>query len=135
MEKIIEECGTNAGKLWQALNSYGPLAESRLKSITKLQEDDFFAAVGWLARENKICKDGAMYKLGETNLTNKIGGNAGKLWETLHTWGAIDVLSIAKLTRIEEVDAYSALGWLAREDKIQASKGKSKEQPIKFRLK
>ncbi len=135
MKKIIEECGKNAGKLWQALNSYGPLTEAKLLSITKLREDDFFAAVGWLARENKICKNNMMYLLDETNLTNEIGRNAGKIWQVLTTVGEVDVPHLTELTKLEVRDAYSALGWLARENKIQEKKGKMTEPRIKIELK
>lgn len=126
MKSIIEECGQNAGKIWEALDEYGPLIEPKLMKYTRLTQSGFYAAVGWLARKNKICKDGAVYELGETNLAGKIGGDAGKLWKTLETWGEVDISSIAKLTRIEEKDAYWALGWLAREDKLMAKKGKTK---------
>jgi len=126
MRSIIEECGQNAGKIWEVLDEHGPLIEPNLIRYTRLAQSGIDAAVGWLARENKICKDGTVYKLGETNLAAKIGGDAGKLWKALETWGEVDISSIAKLTRIEEKDAYRALGWLAREDKLMAKKGKSK---------
>ena len=126
MTSIIEECGQNAGKIWEALDEYGPLTEPKLMKYTRLPQSGLYAAVGWLAKENKICKDGAVYELGETNLADKIGGDAGKLWKVLETWGEIDILSIVKLARIEERDTYGALGWLAREDKLTAKKEKSK---------
>ena len=132
---IIEKFGQNAGKIWKALNEYGPLTETKLMENTRLRENDLYTGIGWLARENKIYKDGATYKLGETNLTSKIGEDAGEIWKTLHNIEEVDISSIAKLARIEEKDAYSAVGWLAREDKIQAKKGKSKEPQIKIGLK
>ena len=85
MRNIIMEFGTNAGKVWRALDSYGSLTEAQLIENTGLSTREFNAAVGWLARENKICKDGATYKLGETNLTDKIGGDASRIWDVLHT--------------------------------------------------
>jgi hypothetical protein len=45
----------------------------------KLSLNDFYAGVGWLAREKNIYKNMTFYQLGETNLTNKIGENAGKI--------------------------------------------------------
>ena len=47
----------------------------------------------------------------------------------------VDISSIAKLVQITEKDAYSAVGWLAREDKLQANKENSKESQIKIGLK
>lgn len=135
LKTITEEFGQNAGKVWWAIHSHGSLEESKLMKNTKLDEKKLYTAIGWLARENKICKNNNFYNLGETNLTDKIGVDAGKIWDTLNQWGEIDVSSIARITNIEERDVYSALGWLAREDKIQAKKGKTKDHNIKFILK
>ena len=55
MGDIIDNFGSNAGKIWSALSKYGPLSQHRLMKRTRLRKDDFFAAVGWLAREDKIC--------------------------------------------------------------------------------
>jgi len=118
--KTMEEIGQNAGKIWKVLNLQGPLTESRLMSSTMLDENQFQAAIGWLARENKISKNGSFYRLGATNLTDKIGADAGKLWNTLVKNNEIDISVIAKLAHLDEKDAYSALGWLAREDKIES---------------
>jgi len=76
-----------------------------------------------------------LYKLGETNLTNKIGEDAGEVWKTLNTLENVDISSIANLAQIGEKDAYSAVGWLTREDKIQAKKESSKESQIQIGLK
>ena len=135
MKRIFEDCGINAGKLWQTLKSYGPLTETRLKTITKLQEDDFYAAIGWLARENKISKNNMIYMLDETNLTDEIGGNAGKIWQLLNKVGEVDIPSLSKLTKVEIRDACMALGWLAREDKIKTKQVKTTQPQIKIRLK
>jgi len=118
--KDMEEIGQNAGKIWKVLNLQGPLTESRLMNSTMLDESQFQAAIGWLARENKISKTGSFYRIGTTNLTEKIGGDAGKLWSTLAKNNEVDVSVIAKLAQLDERDAYSALGWLAREDKIES---------------
>ena len=118
MKDITNKVGKNAGKIWVALNTFGPQSQTALIKNTKLSLKDFHAAIGWLARENKIYKNGSIYSLGETNLTNMIGENAGKIWKTLESSGEIDVTNIAKITQIKIQDAYSAIGWLAREDKI-----------------
>jgi len=118
MRDIILEFGINAGEVWKALNSYGSCTESQLIENTRLSAKEVNAAIGWLARENKICKDGKSFKLGETNLTVKHGENAGKIWYVLNTQGETDILHISKLAQMDERDTYSALGWLAKEGKI-----------------
>jgi len=133
MVNIIEEYGRNAGKIWQTLCSHGPLTEKKLMNATKLKTHEFYAAIGWLARENKICKINTMYQLGETNLTEQIGQNAGKIFTVLETLKEIDVTVIQNLTRMKTVDAYSALGWLARENKIEVTTPTPKEYQIKFK--
>lgn len=49
-----EIIGTNAGTVWVALNGADALGIKQLKKITKLKEKEIYAALGWLARENKI---------------------------------------------------------------------------------
>lgn len=49
-----ETIGYNAGTVWVALNSTDALGVKQLKKITKLKDKELFAAIGWLARENKI---------------------------------------------------------------------------------
>ena len=135
MRDIEEYYGANAGKIWKVLEKHGNLTENKLIKNTRLCEEDFYAAIGWLARENKIYKSGAWYGLGESNLTNKIGENAGKLWKTLETWNEIDHYYLPKLAGINEKDAYYALGWLAKEGKIKAKKFTPKTPQIKYYLK
>jgi len=124
MKNVVNIFGQNAGKIWTALNVYGPLSKDILISKTRIKENDFYTGLGWLARENKICKNGSKYELKETNLTEKIGVNAGKVWNVLNSQGDIDISTITKIAQINKSDAYSALGWLAREDKIKALKDK-----------
>ena len=49
-----EKIGTDAGLVWNALNEADALGIKQLKKITKLKDKEVFAALGWLARENKI---------------------------------------------------------------------------------
>ena len=49
-----ETIGTNAGSVWVALNTADALGVKQLKKITKLKEKEIYAALGWLARENKV---------------------------------------------------------------------------------
>ena len=75
-------------------------------------------AIGWLARENKISYDQGSYYLAPTNLTNSIGTNAGVLWHILHKAGKISIHDIMKQSELPIQEVYKAMGWLAREEKI-----------------
>jgi hypothetical protein len=131
MDNFNIEYGQKAGVIWDTLNKYGALSETTLLKNTKLPENEFFPAIGWLARENKICKTRNRYELKDTNLTPVIGENAGKVWKALYNHKDIDIRFIAKEANLKIRDAYTALGWLAREDKIIV-KGNN---PIKFTIK
>lgn len=124
MIEVTEEFGFNAGRVWKALDMNGPLTEIQLMEETSLRENEVFAAVGWLARENKIRRDGDVYRLDETNLTFEIGGNAGTIWNALFPNEELDTTHISRLIQKNERIVFSALGWLARENKIQLSKKK-----------
>ena len=50
----VEEIGTYAGLVWNALAETEVLGTKQLKKITKLKEKEICAALGWLAREDKI---------------------------------------------------------------------------------
>ena len=133
MINIVEECGRNAGRIWETLRSQGPMPETKLMNYTKLKEHEFYTAIGWLARENKIYKDGNNYKLGETNLTYQIGGAAGKVYTTFEIMKEIEVSEIPPLTDLELKEVHTALGWLARENKIEATAPIPKEYNVKFK--
>ena len=122
MPDIIDVFGQNAGKVWDALNKYGPQSQVSLMETTGLNEEEFYAAIGWLAKENKIYLNDTVYLLGETNLNCYIGEDAGKVWNVLNNCEEVDASYIPKLAKITEKDAYYALGWLAREGKIPAFK-------------
>ncbi len=49
-----ETIGTWAGSIWVALNEAEVLDIKQLKKITKLKEKEVYAALGWLAREDKV---------------------------------------------------------------------------------
>ena len=122
MENMIESFGWNAGKVWEQLNTAGPLNEDELRNRTGLNNDEFYGVLGWLARENKITRcDESTYCLGEWDVNYNIGDNAGKVWKVLDIWGDMDLASICRLTHLNETDAYAALGWLAREGKIEGN--------------
>ncbi len=116
---ILEQFGRNAGLVWDALHAHGALTESQLVELTGLRPYELHIAIGWLARENKILFDGEKYTLSPTNLTGDIGRAAGKIWIALATRDNMDINSLSSLTNLDKKKVYHALGWLAREDKIQ----------------
>jgi hypothetical protein len=137
MNITINEFGQNAGKVWELLNEKGPLSETKLINFSFLKEWQLHTALGWLARENKICRNGTVYKIGNTNLVSEIGTDAGKIWTVLSKQqNEIDISSLSRLAKINVNDAYTAIGWLAREDKINAKTVvKQKTSQLKVKLK
>jgi len=125
LEEFKTNYGDNAGKIWTVLNQKGPLTKEELQKTTHLQNNEFNIGVGWLARENKILKDEqGYYKLDNTNLTPIIGANAGRIWKIMDIWGEVEFSTIKRLTDSDEEEVYSAIGWLAKEDKIQIDTNK-----------
>ena len=51
----VDVIGSWAGLVWEALNASGKLTVKALKKATKLKEKELYAALGWLAREGKVC--------------------------------------------------------------------------------
>lgn len=49
-----ETIGTWAGLVWNALNEADVLGMKQIKKMTKLKEKEVYAALGWLAREDKV---------------------------------------------------------------------------------
>ena len=119
MRDLTTKFGQNAGEIWKLLNEKGPLTKKEIQESTKQNDDDFFVGVGWLAREDKISLDeNNYYKLSSTNLTSKIGRTAGRIWRILDIWDEADISTMRRLSEEEESQIRSALGWLARENKI-----------------
>lgn len=50
----LEDIGTVAGELWRYLDSNGEATAEAIKRKMKLPGDVLYAAVGWLAREDKL---------------------------------------------------------------------------------
>lgn len=48
------QIGANAGKVWKLLNGNKRWSYCDLKQASDLSDRDLNAAIGWLARENKI---------------------------------------------------------------------------------
>ena len=50
--------------------------------------------------------------------TEVIGTNAGSVWVALNTADTLGVKHIKKMTKLKDKEVFAALGWLAREGKI-----------------
>jgi len=55
----------------------------------------------------------------EDEMREQIGHTAGKIWETLRDQKPVSVSRLPKLVGEKDAVVYQALGWLAREDKIE----------------
>lgn len=49
-----DQIGLNAGKIWKLLSDNNRWCYNEIKKATGLSDRDLNAAIGWLARENKI---------------------------------------------------------------------------------
>ena len=111
-----------AGKIWAAMEEQRCFEKDKILKATQINENEFYAGIGWLARENKIFEeDEAHYGIGTTNLNSKIGIKAGRVWKVMDIWGEVNLSTIGRLADMSEKEIYSALGWLAKEDKIYIS--------------
>jgi len=135
MVDFVDSFGKYAGKIWTALNTNGSLTENKLMEKTGLTEKELCSAIGWLAKENKIYKQESSFSLGDTNLTAKIGNDAGMVFKILDMWGEVDVESISRLAKINENDVFCAAGWLMREGKLDGKTIKNDTNNFLFWLK
>jgi len=135
MPEIIEYYGKNAGKIWRTLEKNGPLTTTKIMRTTGLNKEDFYTAVGWLAKENKISFNENTYQLKPQNYNDYIGQTAGKVWQVINIYDEIDARYLPRLAGVDEKDAFYAIGWLAREGKISAKKIKPKRPQTRYRIK
>ncbi len=54
MRYEVENIGTNAGKIWNALEENREQSISALEKATKLKKEDLLLALGWLFKEGKL---------------------------------------------------------------------------------
>jgi hypothetical protein len=52
-------------------------------------------------------------------MIKQIGDTAGKIWDSLGQKGEMNIAQMPRSMKLKSQDAYQALGWLARENKIQ----------------
>jgi hypothetical protein len=51
---MLKETGTNAGIIWQYIDTNGQCSTIELQKRLKMNDKEFFMALGWLSREDKI---------------------------------------------------------------------------------
>lgn len=52
----------------------------------------------------------------------QIGENAGIVWRTLENKGSLSFEELQAETKLDQLQLFTAIGWLAREDKISFNK-------------
>ena len=55
MESVVDQIGDTAGTVWRILQERGPLTMAKLVKAVGEPRDSVMQALGWLAREEKIC--------------------------------------------------------------------------------
>lgn len=56
---------------------------------------------------------------GKINMKQQVGDVAGAIWRVLHEKDKVSLATLPKVMKQTEAVAFQAVGWLAREDKIQ----------------
>lgn len=59
-----------------------------------------------------------------------IGTNAGTVWVALNDAQALGVKQLKKITKLKDKEVYAALGWLAREGKIDIEPDPADEKEL-----
>ncbi len=52
---MIQSIGETAGEVWRLLNGNGAASLNSIKSCLKVDQNLILQAIGWLAREDKLC--------------------------------------------------------------------------------
>ena len=60
----------------------------------------------------------------------QIGQNAGIVWEALNLGEALGTKQLKKMTKLKDKELYAALGWLAREGKINFQEAEDAKELI-----
>lgn len=66
--------------------------------------------------------------------TEVIGYNAGTVWSALNGVDALGVKQLKKVTKLKDKEVYAAIGWLAREGKINIAADPEDEKEILISL-
>jgi hypothetical protein len=115
---LKDEIGNNAGKVWSTISKINNASFTKLRAETDLKDNEMYEAIGWLAREDKIKREGRIYQLDSTNLTPEIGGNAGKIYKILQEKKELTLNDLMKSGKMNKKEVWTAIGWLVKEDKV-----------------
>ncbi len=66
------------------------------------------------------------------NVLSHIGHKAGLVWHALHDNGPLSDKELAKITGLSKEEVWAALGWLAREGKVEIVGEKRKGRGREF---
>lgn len=66
--------------------------------------------------------------------TEVIGTYAGAVWEALNANGTLTVKQIKKATKLKDKEVFAALGWLAREGKVEIAANAADEKELDVTL-
>ena len=65
-------------------------------------------------------------------MIQKIGETPGRIWQVLDETGALRLSALKKRVDVPQAILYMALGWLAREDKLEiVADGRTYRVPLK----
>ncbi len=56
---------------------------------------------------------------GKVNMKQEVGDVAGAIWRVLHEKDKVSLSTLPEMIKVKDAVAFQAVGWLAREDKIQ----------------
>ncbi len=56
----------------------------------------------------------------------RIGGDAGAVWRLLSERGPLGTAALQRLAKLDDRRLWLALGWLAREGKVEASRARGR---------
>lgn len=63
-----------------------------------------------------------------------IGVNAGLVWQALNTAETLGLKQLKKVTKLKDKEVYAALGWLARESKVNIDTDPEDEKELLISL-
>ena len=66
--------------------------------------------------------------------TDTIGMNAGLVWNALNDAQAMGLKQLKKVTKLKEKEMFAAIGWLAREGKIEINPDPDDEKELLVNL-
>lgn len=117
--ELKEEIGINAGRLWNTISRVNKASFTKLRSESDLGNNQVYEAIGWLAREDKISKEGRDYVLKSTNLTFEVGTNAGKIYDLIKENNNLSLKDLVERSDMRKKDILTAIGWLSKENKLE----------------